>query len=132
MRPIVKRFATIGTCLVILSGCAMQRAQLASEAKERLVGQTKEQVLGCMGPPANKMAEGTTEVWSYASGNGQVNATGAYWGYGASSYSGSQLFCTVNLVMQDGRVSRVNYIGPTGTFMLEGEQCAFAVESCVQ
>jgi hypothetical protein len=33
-------------------------------------------VLGCMGPPAAKAAEGAAEVWSYGSGNGQVTTVG--------------------------------------------------------
>jgi hypothetical protein len=36
------------------------------------VGLSKEQVLACMGPPANRMAEGATEVWSYNSGDGHT------------------------------------------------------------
>lgn len=55
---------------VTLAGCAIQRAQVAQDARAQMVGLSKEQVLGCMGPPANKAAEGQTEVWSYASGNG--------------------------------------------------------------
>jgi hypothetical protein len=41
-------------------------------------------------------------------------------------------FCTINLVMSGGRVSRVNYVGPTGGLLTRGEQCAFALENCVQ
>ncbi|MET4764182.1 outer membrane protein assembly factor BamE (lipoprotein component of BamABCDE complex) [Bradyrhizobium ottawaense] len=52
---------------VTLAGCAIQRAQVAQDARAQMVGLSKEQVLGCMGPPANKAAEGQTEVWSYAS-----------------------------------------------------------------
>src|SRR5712671_6426386 len=69
---------------VALTGCAIQRAQVAQDARAQMVGLSKEQVLGCMGPPGNKAAEGQTEVWSYASGNGysstiasaDINTTG--------------------------------------------------------
>ncbi|HEY6895853.1 MAG TPA: hypothetical protein VI279_01220 [Rhodocyclaceae bacterium] len=40
--------------------------------------------------------------------------------------------CTVNVVMTDGRVSRVNYQGPTGGLLTKGEQCAYAIENCVK
>jgi outer membrane protein assembly factor BamE (lipoprotein component of BamABCDE complex) len=102
---------------------------VANDAQENMVGLTKEQVLGCMGPPAAKAAEGATEVWSYASGNGQVTtvgmsqangiasggpgyATGSATGFGVGTTT--RRFCTVNVTMTAGRVSRINYVGPTG------------------
>ena len=56
---------------VLLSGCAIQRAQ-AQDARAQMVGMSKEQVLACMGAPVNKAAEGMTEVWAYNSGNGMT------------------------------------------------------------
>src|SRR4051794_2486617 len=116
-----------------LAGCAIQRAQVAQDARAQMVGLSKEQVLGCMGPPANKAAEGQTEVWSYASGNGfastvataDVNTTGQATRvgnqiYGSANSTGfgtavsTRRFCTVNVVMTNGLVSAVNYQGPTG------------------
>jgi outer membrane protein assembly factor BamE (lipoprotein component of BamABCDE complex) len=52
-----------------LTGCAIERAQVAQDAQTKMVGLTKEQVLSCMGVPAAKAAEGAMEVWSYNSGN---------------------------------------------------------------
>jgi hypothetical protein len=34
--------------------------------------------------------------------------------------------------MMNGRVNRVNYVGPTGGLLTPGEQCAYAVQACVQ
>jgi outer membrane protein assembly factor BamE (lipoprotein component of BamABCDE complex) len=126
-------------CLVItalgLAGCAIQRAQLANDAQSEMVGMTKEQVLSCMGPPANKAAEGATEVWSYPSGNGQTSVSTFATGGGrfASGFGvAEQRFCTINVTMNGGRVSRMNYVGPTGGLLTQGEQCAFAVQNCVQ
>jgi outer membrane protein assembly factor BamE (lipoprotein component of BamABCDE complex) len=86
----------IATCV---ADCATQRAQIANYAQNKMVGLTKEQVLACMGSPASKATEGATEVWSYPSGN-----------------------CTVNVTMMDGRVSRMNYVGPTGGLLSQNEQ----------
>ena len=58
-----------------LGGCAIQRAQIAQDARAQMVGTSREQVLVCMGPPANKAAEGQTEVWSYNSGDGTTVTT---------------------------------------------------------
>ena len=121
--------------LGLLAGCAVQRAQLANDAQGQMIGFSKEQVLACMGPPINKAAEGTTEVWSYSSGNGQTNvSTFVSGGRGYASGFGTvqQRFCTINVTMTGGRVSRINYVGPTGGLLTQGEQCAFALQNCVQ
>jgi hypothetical protein len=104
-----------------------------------------------MGPPGNKAAEGQTEVWSYASGNGfsstvataDVNTTGqasrvGNQVYGSANSTGfgtavsTRRFCTVNVVMTNGIVSAVNYQGPTGGLLTAGDQCAFAVDAYVK
>jgi len=116
---------------LLLLGCALQRAQVANEAQTSMVGLTKEQVLACMGPPMSKTMEGGTEVWSYASGNGQTDTMvsgNRFWAAGVST----QRFCTVNVIMTSGRVSRLNYVGPTGGLLTAGEQCAFAVQNCTR
>jgi hypothetical protein len=115
---IVVLFATMA-----VAGCAFQRAQIAQDARGSMIGMTKEQTLACMGPPANKAAEGATEVWSYPSGNGMRT-------YGDSV--ATSRFCTVNLTMTNNRISQVNYLGPTGGLLTAGEQCAFAIQNCVK
>lgn len=112
-----------------LMGCAIQRAQVANEAQNKMVGLTKEQVLACMGPPVNQAAVGQTEVWTYNSGNGRTDAVVNGSALGAMATS-TQRFCTVNVVMTSGRVASLNYNGPTGGLITAGEQCAFAVQNC--
>jgi hypothetical protein len=34
--------------------------------------------------------------------------------------------------MNSGRVTAVNYAGPTGGLLTAGEQCAYAVDACVK
>jgi outer membrane protein assembly factor BamE (lipoprotein component of BamABCDE complex) len=112
-----------------LTGCALQRAQLANQAQNQMVGLTKEQVLACMGPPVNHAAVGETEVWTYTSGNGRTDTAINGNNFGATAIS-TQRSCTVNVVMTGGRVSSLNYNGPTGGLITPGEQCAFAVQNC--
>ena len=64
------RFWAVATLAVLLAGCALQRSQVAQEARASMVGMTKEQVFTCMGPAPTKASEGATEIWSYPSGNG--------------------------------------------------------------
>lgn len=142
-------------CAFATAGCAVQRAVVAHGAQEKMVGMSREQILACMGPPVTKAAEGATEVWSYGSGNDHRTAIGTNYAQTNGSISGerrgyqfsatgeatttslatvnsSRRFCTVNVVMMDGRVSKLNYAGPTGGVLTGGEQCAFAVQSCLQ
>jgi hypothetical protein len=116
---------------VALGGCAIQRAQIAQDARAQMVGMSREQVLVCMGSPANKAAEGQTEVWSYNSGDGTTVTSGSV-SYGNFSGSSSRRFCQINVVMSGGAVSAVNYQGPTGGLITAGEQCAYAVDACVK
>ncbi|MGH8613505.1 MAG: hypothetical protein ACREYF_16185 [Gammaproteobacteria bacterium] len=108
---------------LILGACAIQRAQVASEAQKKMIGLTREQILACMGPPSAKASEGATEVWSYPSGNNHIAFSNGF---------ATSRFCTVNVTMANGRVASMNYIGPTGGILTPNEQCAFAVEHCPQ
>jgi hypothetical protein len=108
-----------------------------------------------MGPPVAKAAEGATEVWSYNSGNGhtqvasfghsmtnasadgftlgnQTHVSGNAFTTGSGFGVAKRRYCTMNIVMSAGRVSRVNYSGPTGGLLTAGEQCAFAVQNCTR
>ena len=74
---------------------------------------------------------GSSNTNASVSGNrnyatGQATTTSSGFGVATSRY------CTVNVTMVDGRVSRLNYIGPTGGLLTAGEQCAFAVQNCTQ
>lgn len=144
------RFGLVA-CLLTITGCAAERAIVASDAKSKMVGLSKEQVLACMGIPASKAMEGGTEVWGYNSGGAtqsvgvttasgsatamgtgrMVTASGSSTGIGFGSTQ--ELYCVVSVVMVGGKVSQVNYSGPTGAGLLTGgEQCAYAVRNCAR
>jgi hypothetical protein len=104
-----------------------------------MVGMSKEQILSCMGSPANTAYAGGTEVWTYDSGNGRTDSYGdvsvwgnAYHANGIGWTTTTSRFCKVDVIMNGGRVTRLNYRGPTGGLLTKGEQCAFAVDNCVQ
>jgi hypothetical protein len=102
-----------------LTACAVQRAQIANDARINMIGLSKEQVVACMGPPLNQYAQGATEVWSYNSGNNTTPAA-----------PGNGRYCTVNIKMWNGRVGAVDYLGPTGGIITFNEACAVAIEKC--
>lgn len=120
-----------------LTGCfgSLRRDDIAARAKTKMIGMSKETVLGCMGPPKKKATEGGTEVWSYFSTDGRTDRrtdkfTVASW-YQTHPSSTEKSFCTVNVVMKDGAVTSVHYLGPKGThFYNDKDQCGYAVEAC--
>jgi len=107
----------------LLCACSIQRAEDANKAKQSMVGMSKEQILQCMGPPANRASVGSTEVWSYNSGNGHVDTFGeatATGGSGSATAFGSATSigrsCKVDVVMSADRVTALNYTGHRRTF----------------
>jgi hypothetical protein len=128
--------------LLLLAGCAQvsayQGGVVAAQARSEMVGLSREQVLSCMGPPQQQTAgEGSIEVWSYFSGGEtQVRSGGSstYLGSIVSGWSSStqtERYCIVDVVMTQGRVSRVNYRGPTGTWYSGDSQCSYQVRNCL-
>jgi hypothetical protein len=124
---------------LVVTACSVQRAEVASEAQSKMVGMSNQQVLECMGAPERRATVGDTEVWSYVSGGdtstfghgtASMNATGQTNVFG-SSHSVHR-YCVVNIVMTGGRVAAVHYTGRTGGVLTRGEQCAFAVQNCLQ
>jgi outer membrane protein assembly factor BamE (lipoprotein component of BamABCDE complex) len=121
------------------TACSVERAEVASEAQNKIVGMSNEQVLACMGAPERQATVGDTEVWSYISGGDTStfgNATGSANETGHTNVFGSShsihRYCVVNIVMRAGRVAAVHYTGRTGGLLTQGEECAFAVENCIQ
>ena len=121
------------------TACSIQRAKVASEAQSKMVGMSEQQVLACMGAPERQAAVGDTEVWAYTSGGDTStfgNASGSTNETGQTNVIGSShsvhRYCIVNIVMTARHVTAVNYTGRTGGLISRGEQCAFAVQNCVQ
>jgi hypothetical protein len=149
----MSKLLLVSAMAAALGGCALQRAEIAADARRQMHGMTKEQVLGCMGPPISRAAEGATEVWTYNSGGetrtfghtstfGNAYGTGTAYGNNMSAMVNStastngfgmtQLrYCVVNVSIVEGHVTTVNYSGPTGSLLTAGEQCAYAVSNCV-
>ncbi len=129
-----------------LAGCAMQRAQDAGDAQRAMAGMTKEQVFACMGLPKRKGTEGSTEIWSYKSGNSRTEKSTSYGSvktaksalaealsssFGLEDEVREKRYCVVQVVFTEGRVKAVNYSGPTGGFLTGDEQCAYATRNCL-
>jgi outer membrane protein assembly factor BamE (lipoprotein component of BamABCDE complex) len=101
--------------------CVGHRVWVASQVESSMIGNTKEQVLLCMGAPPQKASAGKTEVWSYTSGGDLATL-----GFFGSSITAHR-YCVVNVVFTDDRVTAIKNTGRTGS---HDEQCAFALQNC--
>ena len=108
--------------------------ELAQRAKTEMLGLSQQQVLQCMGPPANRAASGNTSVWAYPSGGSMsssttiVNQGGMY----PMAVTNSRFrSCVVTVNFNSGIVNQISYSGQTGGLVTGDEQCAYAVANCV-
>jgi len=128
----------------------MQRAKEAELAQAHMVGMSGEQIFSCMGIPARKAAHGELEVWLYRSGNertekskNRVSVSGAkdtsgnalMDAFGTSFFNEEEVkekrYCLIYVVLKNDKVEAVRYSGPTGGFLTEDEQCAYATRNCL-
>jgi hypothetical protein len=130
---------------ILLAGCAVtKRAEDAENAQTKIVGLSEQRLLTCVGAPANKAVEGNREVWSYNSDYEQSPRRFCklelvtFFGPACVDQLSSptqpavRVACTVKIVMNNSRVTQVNYVGPTGEPLTHVEQCGLAVENCVR
>lgn len=131
--------SVVATVSLVLVGCgSFERVELAERAKSELVGFSKEEILACMGAPSERASAGATEVWDYESGGetvatttGTATATNRRF-FGSQVTAFHRLYCEVSVVIEQDRVTRINYQGNTGGLFSEGEQCSYLVENCLQ
>jgi hypothetical protein len=145
------RALALGCAAILLAGCAVtKRVEDAENAQPKMVGLSEERLVACMGTPANKAVEGNREVWSYHSENGYVTneqSSRRFCKLELVTFFGQSCVdpfsfspptrlpvraCTVKIVMNNSRVTQVNYVGPTGEPLTHGEQCGSAVENCLR
>lgn len=116
-----------------LAGCAIQRAEIAQDARAQMVGMAEEQVLACMGAPAGAKAAGGATVGlglqlRQRRDASSTLATDATVIHSQLTEAGLQNQYRI----REQQVSAVNYAGPTGGLLTAGEQCAYAVSACVK
>jgi hypothetical protein len=120
-----------------------------ADAQRRLTGMTASQVASCMGRPGTQQRQGSTVVWSYTAPGGagpyasaSTDPTSVEFDYsqfdaGPSSNSfnaaltpAPQAECTVNIILDHGRVGAVTFLGPNGQLIAHSDQCGAIVERC--
>jgi len=118
---------------LLVSACGFQREQLAKDAPNLMMGASKDQVVACMGQPANKSTAGTAEVWSYKSDSGDIEPfeIGGEQTLTPAARRPNPSACTINITLVGGRVSKLSYTGPDGEAIAASKHCAYALEDCL-
>jgi hypothetical protein len=127
----MKQVAVAGSIvLLILTGCAASRQEVASRLGQQYVGQNVDALVVRFGPPAStfKLNSGETSyVWQL--GN-QTNIN-TYGGSGSGYGSASTMYCKVNVIASStGIVTQLKtedaniYVGLTAAVGIDGSLCA--------
>ena len=112
---------------------AAQAAEVDQIAQQKMIGLSKKKIRLSMGPPARRVAVGSTDIWTYRSGAAAVEGFFLASGLnGMASWFGPDRLCNVNVVMTNARVSQITYAAPDGRPLPIGEHCDFAVENCAR
>ncbi len=112
------------------SACTIQRAIVASKAKEELIGMSKKDLFLCAGTPMRQDIVDGVEFLTYSSGGDSVGGAVSNGSFVVAKRA--HRYCEVTFALQDGKIIKVSYQGRTGGLLTGGEQCAFVVENCHQ
>ena len=125
----------VALCGVMLFGCAIQRAEIASRAQTELVGMSKKDLFLCAGVPQRQERVVDLEFLTFAGGGDSVGsavATRTSPNTAVAVGKSTHRYCESTFVLKNGIIQKVNYQGRTGGLISKGEQCAFIVENCVK
>ena len=124
----MKRALTVAAALAasVLTGCVTTRPEIDQTAQSQMIGLAGKHILACLGEPVRRRSIGATDIWSFAVGAVHIEGEGvATYGYPRHTR------CNVEIVLTKGKVSQVNYTGPSGDPLDLGERCTFDVQRCV-
>ena len=109
-------FLILIPAVLLVSACAS--SPNAADLDQKLRGMTKQQLFSCMGPPAASAKDGNMEFLTYSH---------------RSIYDKYSYQCDANLVLTDGRVSKLNILGDApGTLDVTSGVCRAMVAKCIQ
>ncbi len=119
----------------VVAGCAIDRMDVAQQAKTDLVGKRKGFILSCAGEPSRTRTEGDRTYLTYlriAKDDGQDFAASKQDNPALAQAMAKRRYCEATFVIRKDRVEHLRYAGNSGGLVTQGEQCGFIVNSCVR
>jgi len=145
VRPSV--IGCLGIAVLALSGCANPRAEQAALAQNALIGISEDTLLSCAGVPDRSRSAGGRDFFTYEVDRIDSYAypypgfAGAgfyrrgYWGgWGWDRPLATEIrstYCEATFILENGRVTQINYNTPTGSLGGSLSQCYDIVQNCM-
>ena len=124
-----KRYCIL-VVLSVLAGCA---STTGPDLRDEMVGMNAEQLSRCLGPPAYKQAQGTTDIWSYfADGGSQAAPSEASLPFLPTSQPvemGGHT-CQIMIKLEAGKVMAVDYESLIPD--RDDHECADTIQRCAR
>ena len=132
-RPAIGRFSLVILLLSLVAACTFGRSQDAKEARTKLVGMTRAQVLACAGRPKTTIRDGNREYLAYYSGSQDYDQLLGIEPNSIQKVTGTSTpkDCKVRFLLLDGKVESVSYTGNTGGILTRDSACAVIVRRCL-
>ncbi|MYZ48164.1 hypothetical protein [Propylenella binzhouense] len=131
----VLRASAVALGPVLLAGCVTSRFGPVQEARTALVGLNENEMRLCAGFPSKRYEQNTLEIWSYekttASSVG-VSLPVLPTIVGASMNVNGGGDCRMQVVFQNGKVTRIGYSGANDSISGRYAFCAPMVAECVR
>ena len=117
--------------VALLAGCATNSRP---DVRDQMVGLSSDQLSDCMGEPARKTTEGTTETWTYFEADGPdaspldmplepISSPEPVQDMGSKS-------CLVTIKLEADKVMAVNYANLA--ISRQDDECAPAIQRCAR
>ena len=103
------------SCELALLGCLPQRVEDISDTRKAFIGMQKTHLQTCMGDPDNSARNGDIQVWTYNS----------------ITRGKSAGHCKVDIVLERGIVTDIDFSGDTGARITRSGICGSIVERCL-
>ena len=122
--------------LLLINGCAPQRADIANNAKTEMIGMSKSKLLSCAGVPNASYKDGNREYLTYNSGGDSSIVGNTFYGYNTTTiFNKRTRSCKVTVTLENDRITNMKYNEKTSLLrsaMFENEQCGYVLADCVK
>jgi len=128
--------ARCGFAVLLLSlaaGCTWGRSQDAKEARTKLVGMSRSEIVACAGKPKTAIRDGNREYLAYFAGSPDYDLVLGVKPNEIQKITGTAKAtnCKVRFMLRDGNVESVSYSGNTGGILTRDSACAAIVRRCL-
>ena len=132
-RPVGGRACLAVLALSLLAACTLGRSQDAKEARTKLVGMSRGEIIACAGKPKTAIKDGNLEYLAYYAGNPDYDLVLGVKPTEVQKITGTARpkNCKVRIMLRGGNVESVSYTGNTGGLLTRDSACAAIVRRCL-